>query len=1041
MAQTSATAEHALSTTTAAEEAKTTTTITTATAASLGYSHTGSSTLVFLRRLESTPCPSLTPTTRNDDVRHQEQHRHQQHNGDRKLDKEYGINPQIQEDTDRRNVTSHPRYRALLRQLPPRRAIECLADLYFRDFNWNYDVIDRDVWEAQLGRWYSSNTPNSTAAADAGCGSTGASSRGWTGVMRPDRLDDGERSQGGCGWDEKEMMALPAVIFGLCAVALTGLEDDGSSGDDGDENEGRVGGGEKAGKGGSKEERAILQELKYAGGMTFDDVSREYSEAGMEVLCVLGKRGMGLNTVLAGFLRACWLKYAGFVTESWHAIGSAIRDAQEIGLHRDSLDPRPRASTAEAVLENRWDIQRRRKTWMTLSLWDGHMACVLGRPALTPTSTCITTAASSSMPTSSSPALQSSRSLPVDAVPPPPPSPGNPNPRSRTPVVPRGDDDPPTPLTRWLWVARVLAPILQEVLALEPHGPCPPREYLARVDQLDAELRSLAGAGERAMPASLRIRLIDGPDGPRMDTADTDTRFDAHPGFRRWLPRARASLPQLVAFVRMALHRPYVFTRPASRREALRASLEMLGAERVYFGLLRPGLYKTFSVFYGSFDAIVLMASIYILFPHEHPELIPHALQHFHWAIERFDTVASRNRLVHAGRSVLHALHLRLRKALGVSASSLRSLPLSSPSSRTMATSESMNAPSDASGSASHPPNVHPWTNSRTAGGASGRSSQSQSNQDNKTSHRGHHTASRAITRSNLSITQIPTPNSTSSSSSNSSSIDSQFTTEHYAQIHARQNQESNVNHPDLAFSQPIVQGTTNTTKGSNISDTAAHDITNINGSNESPFDISGCGYSSVFQLHQHRKRGSEQHQLQYEDPRQDHNQAQYRQQQHQLGDMDVDWASLQPIYATGDLIYHDLVSTMPEQVETLDLGFDLGSAWEMDAGVKSSGGCRGGEEHQPGCQRQESSGHGSFGGGQHQAQRQRVISFDGQGRFDDQREAEADTIGLEAAAAAAVVGEYQHATFGVLSEEGCRFRGHFGDRSVWNVMNQHCPY
>jgi hypothetical protein len=50
--------------------------------------------------------------------------------------------------------------------------------------------------------------------------------------------------------------------------------------------------------------------------MTFEDLAREYSDCGMEVLTVLGKRGMGLNTVVAGWMRASWLKYVGLVTES-----------------------------------------------------------------------------------------------------------------------------------------------------------------------------------------------------------------------------------------------------------------------------------------------------------------------------------------------------------------------------------------------------------------------------------------------------------------------------------------------------------------------------------------------------------------------------------------------------------------------------------------------------------------------------------------------------------------------------------------------------
>lgn len=50
-------------------------------------------------------------------------------------------------------------------------------------------------------------------------------------------------------------------------------------------------------------------------------------------------------------------------------ISMAIKDAQELGMHRDSLDPKPVDPSAEAALENEWLIQRRRKMYMILCIW------------------------------------------------------------------------------------------------------------------------------------------------------------------------------------------------------------------------------------------------------------------------------------------------------------------------------------------------------------------------------------------------------------------------------------------------------------------------------------------------------------------------------------------------------------------------------------------------------------------------------------------------------------------------------------------------
>ncbi len=128
---------------------------------------------------------------------------------------------------------------------------------------------------------------------------------------------------------------------------------------------------------------------------------------------------------------------AVLIDPQWHAIGSSIRDAQEIGLHRDSLDPKPKTNDVAAVLENQWEIERRLRLWMTLVGWDVHTGIVLGRP---------TTIDWSINPT-----------LPVDAP--------ITEDRSNTPVVPRGENDPPTPLTRALWAYETMAP-LRDILDL-----------------------------------------------------------------------------------------------------------------------------------------------------------------------------------------------------------------------------------------------------------------------------------------------------------------------------------------------------------------------------------------------------------------------------------------------------------------------------------------------------------------------------------------------------------------------------------------------
>lgn len=63
------------------------------------------------------------------------------------------------------------------------------------------------------------------------------------------------------------------------------------------------------------------------------------------------------------------------------------------------------------------------------------------------------------------------------------------------------------------------------------------------------------------------------------------------------------------------------------------------------------------------------MASVYILFPKEQPELVHRAMQHFQWAVERFEAMSERNALARAALGVLAAIHIRLKKSIAQAAS------------------------------------------------------------------------------------------------------------------------------------------------------------------------------------------------------------------------------------------------------------------------------------------------------------------------------------------------------------------------------------
>lgn len=155
---------------------------------------------------------------------------------------------------------SRERYKSLVRHLPARTFVEQLVDIYLQQFNWMYYAIHEAEFMEQLEMWY----------------------------QLPFHLLSNAGPQG----IDPTLRSFPALLFQVLATSLLAVSD---------ENDVR------------------FVSLKYAGNMTFEDLALEYSETGVAILSLLGKRQMTVPTVLAGWVRAAFLKYTGQVTE---AVGS-----------------------------------------------------------------------------------------------------------------------------------------------------------------------------------------------------------------------------------------------------------------------------------------------------------------------------------------------------------------------------------------------------------------------------------------------------------------------------------------------------------------------------------------------------------------------------------------------------------------------------------------------------------------------------------------------------------------------------------------------
>lgn len=216
-----------------------------------------------------------------------------------------------------RSVAGATQYASIVRELPARRHIEILVQDFFQNVAWHYDVVDESIFIGQLSQWNCLSYRQLQLA--------------------PDGLPPSLRS-------------FPALLFQVIAQALLFQPE---------------------------QHNKSLNDLKVTTDMKLSDRATEFSYAGHRIASLFGKNELSVTIVQAGLMRACFEKSTGAVVEAWHTLGTAIRDAQELGLHQIGLEQNP----AAGIEDSSRDLAR--QVWLMLHLWDAHMAVVLGRPMST----------------------------------------------------------------------------------------------------------------------------------------------------------------------------------------------------------------------------------------------------------------------------------------------------------------------------------------------------------------------------------------------------------------------------------------------------------------------------------------------------------------------------------------------------------------------------------------------------------------------------------------------------------------------------------
>ncbi|KAJ3539877.1 hypothetical protein NM208_g5312 [Fusarium decemcellulare] len=135
-------------------------------------------------------------------------------------------------------------------------------------------------------------------------------------------------------------------------------------------------------------------------------------------------------------------------------------------------------------------------------------------------------------------------------------------------------------------------------------------------------------------------------------------------GEPRWLSSALEIMNTNIHFVVFALHRPFVFADPGSRRKAFHSAMQILEAQTRLFDQTEPLQYKAFSLVFATFDAMVLIAAVHIRFPNELREQFPATERNLEWGLSRLNYLQARNN--HLATSAFNIIQRLYRKMLAV---------------------------------------------------------------------------------------------------------------------------------------------------------------------------------------------------------------------------------------------------------------------------------------------------------------------------------------------------------------------------------------
>ncbi|KAK9350568.1 hypothetical protein V1505DRAFT_318406 [Lipomyces doorenjongii] len=320
-------------------------------------------------------------------------------------------------------------------------------------------------------------------------------------------------------------------------------------------------------------------------------------------MAILGRHNSTVTAVQHDLMRALWLKNCSRATESWHSLGNAIRQAQELGLHLQCEVPQPANGDLGEMLARLWYDEYKRRLWVNLFIWDSHMALVLGRPRTIHANDC-------------------------------------------TIKTPTDCDIPEDPFTT----------VPTSIGATNVPSSYTPRLFMYEISQKIHKMRSLA-ADKRYISDYNVVKVLHEQVTSLLDRlppvfrpGNPDLSWDSRcPNFAR----QRQQISNAASSFLMALHRPHAAIHKFSREAGIRAALNTLESQQRLFEMVSSHHHKFFSLSFYTIDAAMFLTATMIKHTPTDQDLLQNIYHSLRQAINRLLVIKERSPIAKSGVQVL----------------------------------------------------------------------------------------------------------------------------------------------------------------------------------------------------------------------------------------------------------------------------------------------------------------------------------------------------------------------------------------------------